>query len=295
MLKLSIKAHALFIAVFITGQAVAGVRHYVAPVEQSTWQLDPSSTPLQCALTHNVRNIGEARFVSKASKSLNLEFTLDMLMLPDTYAQAAVYSMPPKWMPGESSRLLSHMELQQQFDPSLHKKLSWTLLTELEKGFWPTFTYQDWYNSQDIVKVSLHSANFRPAYQDFVGCVAELLPFSLSDIAFTVLSYEYKSEQLTPYSQKRLHMIADYLRYDTELSLVLVAGHNEPTAEFTQNETLAQARAEQIQSFFTAQGIPAGRIEVSAFGEKRNIAPDTRTSTGLNRRVVIQMNKAVNL
>ena len=217
---------------------------------------------------------------------------MKMRMLPDTYAQAAVYSMAPKWMPGTPTRLLTKLKLQRQFQPELPKAMAWTLLTELEKGLWPTFQYQDWYNQNDTVMVSLHTANFMPAYQDFVDCTAQLLPYSLEDIAFTILTFQPNSHKLTPYAQGRLDQVVEYLKYDNELSLVLVNSHTDALLGQTSNLNITQARADKIKSFFTENGIDVSRIEVTAYSEKRSIAPDKKLLQGFNRRVVVQLFKA---
>lgn len=166
-------------------------------------------------------------------------------------------------------------------------------MTELEKGLWPTFQYQAWYNQNDTVMVSLKSANFMPAYQDFVDCTAQLLPYSLEDIAFTILTFQPNSHKLTPYAQGRLDQVAEYLKYDNELSLVLVDSHTDAVLGQTSSLNITQARADKIKSFFTENGIDDSRIEVTANSEKRSIAPDKKLLQGFNRRVVVQLFKAL--
>jgi hypothetical protein len=62
------------------------------------------------------------------------------------------------------------------------------------------------------VRVSLSSVNFRVKYQAFMDCLDGLLPYSFNDIAFSVLSYDKNSDQLSPASKRRLAMIGDYGR-----------------------------------------------------------------------------------
>lgn len=195
-------------------------------------------------------------------------------------------------MPGIPSRLLTKMKLQRQFQPELPKAMAWTLLTELEKGLWPTFQYQDWYNQNDSILVSLNTANFMPAYQDFVDCTAQLLPYSLEDIAFTILTFQADSQDLTPYAQRRLNQVVEYLKYDNDLSLVLVDSHTNGIFGQSSNLTKTQARADKIKSFFTDNGVDDSRIQVTAYSEQRSIAPDQKLLQGFNRRVVVQLFKA---
>ena len=73
----------------------AAMRQYSASVETSIWRID-TDTRLQCTLNHELPGYGEALFTSMASKQLNMEFELDMHLLPNKFDVAAVYSVPPK-------------------------------------------------------------------------------------------------------------------------------------------------------------------------------------------------------
>lgn len=269
----------------------AALRQYSAKVESSSWQVkDPNR--LQCTLSHSLPGYGEALFTSFASKQLNMEFELDMLQLPSTYGIAAVYSVPPKWMPGQASRTIADMTIRKQYNGDLPEKAAWTMLSELEKGYWPTLYYQDWYNEYDQVAVGLNASNFIVAYHQFVQCVANLLPYSFDDIAYTVLNFEFGTTELTKYSKQRLSMIADYLREDQDLELVLVDGYTDSYGMPGVNQKVSVDRAVEVKSFFSNLGVPAERIEVRGNGERRHISPNTNESTrALNRRVVVRMSK----
>ncbi|WP_340678957.1 OmpA family protein [Paraglaciecola sp.] len=267
------------------------LRQYVAKVESSEWQLnDPSR--LHCSLSHNLPGYGKAIFTSLASKQLNMEFELDMLQLPKTYGVAAVYSVPPKWMPGRAAKTIADMTIRKQYNGDLPEQAAWTMLSELEKGFWPTIYYQDWYNQYDTVAVGLNASNFAQPYHEFAQCVANLLPYSFEDIAYTVLNYNFGSSVLTKYSQQRLAMIGEYLKEDQDLELVLVDGYTDSYGMPGINQKVSVERAVEVKAFFSGMGVAPERIDVTGHGERRHISPNTNESTrALNRRVVIQMSK----
>ncbi|MBC3766821.1 flagellar protein MotY [Neptunicella marina] len=269
----------------------AGVRHYNASVEQSSWKLG-EATRLQCSLTHPIDGYGNAVFSSRAGKQLNMEFELDMLSLPDTYSVANVYAVPPKWMPGAMQRPIAEMAIRKQYNGDVPKKMAWTMLSELEKGYWPTIYYQDWYNDNDQVAVGLNASNFEPAYREFVQCVSGLLHFSFDDIEYTVLNYKKNSSELTRQSQKKLGMISDYLAQDQDMELVLVDAYTDSYGSPDRNRQLSEQRANSIKDFFTEKGVDAARIEVTGHGERRHIADNrNELSRAKNRRVVIRMDK----
>ncbi|MGS2721851.1 flagellar protein MotY [Paraglaciecola aestuariivivens] len=275
----------------ISNHVAAALRQYNANVEDSMWQLKDASR-LQCTLSHTLPGYGEAMFSSMASKQLNMEFELDMLRLPKSYGVAAVYSVPPKWMPGKVQRNIADMTIRKQYNGDLPEQAAWTMLSELEKGFWPTIYYQDWYNEYDKVAVGLNASNFAKPYQEFAQCVANLLPFSFQDIAYTVLTYQFNNTELTKYSQKRLAMIGEYLKEDTDLELVLLDGYTDSYGGRAINKEISIKRAQKIKDFFSSMGVSPERIDITGHGERRHVAANTNeTSRAKNRRVVIRMTK----
>ncbi len=276
--------------IFISN-ADAGIRQYSANIHNSKWQLSDDSR-LQCTLSHQIPRYGEARFSAKASRQLNMEFELDMMLLPDNYSLAEVRSVAPKWQPGIGSRTLAKMKIHKQFNPSLPKKVAWTMLSELEQGMSPTFYYNDWYSEQDKISVGLSTARFKKAYKEFVGCVGNLLNYSFDDIAYTVLNYQSSSDKFTKASERRIEMIREYLSLDPKLELVLIDAYSDSYGGRWSNLKLSERRAAKIRDYFVKNGIDVNRIEAKGYGEKRHIASNESTlGRGKNRRVVIQMQK----
>ncbi len=271
--------------------AKAGIRQYSADINNSQWQLSDNSR-LQCTLSHQIPNYGEAKFYAKANRKLNMEFELDMMLLPDNYSLAEVRSVAPNWQPGVGGRSLTNMKLYKHFNPSLPKKVAWTMLSELEQGMSPTFFYNDWYSEQDKISVGLSTARFKRAYQQFVGCIGNLLNYNFDDISYTVLNYQSSSDKFTKASQKRIDMIREYLSLDPELELVLIDAYSDSYGGRWSNLKLSERRAAKIRDYFVKNGIDASRIEATGYGEKRHMASNhTTLGRGKNRRVVIQMQK----
>ncbi|KRS20386.1 membrane protein [Alishewanella sp. WH16-1] len=265
-------------------------RQYSATIEQSSWQLS-ANTPLLCQLEHPIPNFGKAVFSSVAGKDLNLDFQLQMLRLPDSYGLAEVLSVPPQWRPGEKPKTLASMRLLKQFDGDLPKKTAWTLLTELEQGFSPTFYYSDWYSPYDKVTAALNPVQFPTQYQAFSHCIAGLLPYSFEDIAFTILSYE-SGDQLTRESRRRLSQIAEYLKYDQDIEAIELQGYSDSFGGRWMNEQLSVQRAQKIKDFLIAAGVAEDKVQIEGFGERRHVAPnDTSLGRAVNRRLVLQMAK----
>lgn len=285
------KLYVAILLFLLVGQSHAGIRQYSADLKTSQWQLS-SDSRLECTLAHQIPNYGQARFYSKANRKLNMEFELDMLLLPDNYSLAEVRSVAPKWRPGVGGRTLAQMKLHKQFSPGLPKKVAWTMLSELEQGMNPTFYYNDWYSDQDKISVGLSTAKFKRAYKKFVSCVGNLLNYSLDDISYTVLNFKFGSDKFTKTSEKRMAMISEYLSLDPELELVLIDAYTDSYGGRWTNQKESEKRAQKIKDYFIKSGIDIARIESKGYGEKRHVASnDTALGRALNRRVVIQMEK----
>jgi outer membrane protein OmpA-like peptidoglycan-associated protein len=270
-------------------QANAGIRQYGADLEHANWQLTNNSR-LQCTLSHQIPNYGEAKFYSMASRKMNMEFELDMMRLPDNYSLAEVRSVAPNWRPGKSGRTIADMKLHKQFTPTLPKKVAWNMLNELEQGMNPTFYYNDWYSENELISVGISTAKFNRAYQEFIGCVGNLLDYNFDDISYTVLNYQFGGDSLTKSSKKRLLMIAEYLTLDQDLELILIDGYTDSYGGRETNLNVSNRRAKTIRDHFVKNGIDPSRIEAKGYGEKRHVASNnTIIGRAQNRRVVIRM------
>ncbi|MCV5853894.1 OmpA family protein, partial [Escherichia coli] len=168
--------------------AVMGKR-YVATPQQSQWEM-VVNTPLECQLVHPIPSFGDAVFSSRASKKINLDFELKMRRPMGETRNVSLISMPPPWRPGEHADRITNLKFFKQFDGYVGGQTAWGILSELEKGRYPTFSYQDWQSRDQRIEVALSSVLFQSKYNAFSDCIANLLKYSFEDIAFTILHYE---------------------------------------------------------------------------------------------------------
>jgi len=261
------------------------VRQYAATLDNSAWSLK-TATALRCELVHAIPQFGEARFVSTANKESNLLFQLKMQRQPDGYSLAEVLSVPPSWRAGEQAKALADMKLLKQFDGDLPKQQAWTMLTELEQGFSPTFYFDDWHNPFDKIAAQLNPIHFGVP-------LAGLLRFTFDDIALTVLNYQSNSDALTRESEARLQQIAEYLKHDKAIASVDIDTYTDSYGGRWINEELSRKRAKALKAFLVSAGIDEKVIRTEGFGEKRHVAPnDTLRGRATNRRAVVQLMRA---
>jgi len=267
-------------------------KRYVATPQQSTWQM-VMNTPLECRLVHPIPNYGDAEFSAHASKKLNLDFELKMRRPMGDTRNVSLVSMPPAWRPGESADRITNIKFYKQFDGYIGGQSAWTLLSELEQGRYPTFSYQDWQSRDQRIEVALSSVTFQAQYNVFSDCIANLLPYSFEDISFTILHYDRGNNiELNKASQKRLAQIAEYIRYNDDIDLVLVSAYTDSTDSKNESQSLSEKRSEMLRKYFKSLGLPEDRIQAQGFGKRRPIA-DNESPIGKdkNRRVVISLGR----
>ncbi|BDM64963.1 smf-dependent flagellar motor protein MotY [Shewanella sp. NFH-SH190041] len=265
--------------------------HYVASASQSRWQLT-QQPKIACQLAHDIPAYGRAVFASYAGKRLNMRFTLDMWLKPDAVTDAVLISQAPLWQPGYGGREIARLQYQEYFHAELPKRSAWIMLNELGRGREPTFYYQDWYDASRQVAVGLSAANFASQYRQFKTCLANLLPYSFDDIAFTVLNFKAGGTELTDFSKQQLARVQEYLRYAPQIELILLDGYTDSYGSRSANKQVSLRRTSAVKDFFVAQGINQERILTSGHGENRLIGPnDTAQSRALNRRVVVRISQ----
>ncbi|MGS0536170.1 flagellar protein MotY [Pseudoalteromonas sp. SaAl2] len=279
------------IALLSSSLADAAMRQYSADADTSQWEV-VKTTRLQCQLNHEVPYYGEAIFSTTASKNKDVLFNLDMVVRPDNYSIAGLKAVPPSWRAGLAARDIANMKLLRKFDGELGNKTAWEMLTELEKGYYPTFYYQDWQNSADKIAVGLSSINFKQAYWAFLQCRDELLPYSFEDISFTVMNYQPNTSTLTKSSQQRLDKIAEYLKHDTSIASISIDSYTDSYGGRWNNLELSKKRAKAIKDYMVSLGIDESKVETQGFGEKRHVATnDNILGRDKNRRLIIQIAK----
>ena len=275
----------------LTAVSQAAVLEYGASLDQSSWRLTGDSA-LECRLEHFIPGYGSGSFVSRAGKNINLDFELRPLRPNARVQTVTLRSLPPRWRPGAAETGMGTIRFYKQFDGLVEGQTAWTMVGELEQGRFPAFVFRDWYHRGEPVQVSVSAVGFYARYQSFLMCLQSLLPYTFADIAFTALNYEKYSDRLTPYSQRRLEMIGEYLKADPSIDMLVINAYTDSYGGRWPNLKLSEKRAKAIKNYFASLGIDPARIEVEGHGEKQHVASnETETGRSLNRRVIISMSR----
>ena len=271
--------------------SLASIRQYEAPLGSSNWMLTKGS-PLVCQLEHGIPRFGTAVFISEAGSDSELRMRLEMLRTPRSSGTAKLMAVPPSYRGGEPASLMANVNIYEGFNASLGEKLSWSVLTELEQGYNPTFFYQDGYSRVSDVSVALNSANFKPGMDSFFECVGALLPYGFDDVALTVLNYKKNSDELELESMKRLRKLVDYLKHDSAVIKVEIDAFSDSFGGRWLNSELSKKRAKAVRKFLVDQNVSADKLVSAGYGERRHIASnETEIGRHKNRRVIIRLTR----
>lgn len=116
---------------------------------------------------------------------------------------------------------------------------------------------------------------------DATGC---LLPGQLLDLR--PITFEANEAKLRPNAQSVLDVIARGLIAQPSLKIE-IGGHSALTGSASENDALAQARADSVRGYLLEKGVPAGQLTAVGFGKKKPKvkAEKSEDDRNLNRRV----------
>lgn len=101
------------------------------------------------------------------------------------------------------------------------------------------------------------------------------------------LLFDFGSSVLLPKTQSSLRTVADNLRKDTQIEL-LVEGNTDSIGSTEFNKKLSEMRAKAVRNFLINEGIASNRVKAVGMGESNPIASNnTEMGRQQNRRVEI--------
>ncbi len=282
----------IVLLVFGSGALRADFRTYQAEYEDSRWEFE--GNPVRCELKHDIPRYGEATFFAKASRSPNMAFVLDSernRLATDT--RIDVRALAPIWKPGKMAREFEAVgAVPGEKTLNIMDEAAWKLLIALEQGMNPSFYYRDMADRSDRVAVSLSPVNFQGVYDQFLDCVEQLLPYDFWEIQYTMVHFDFNGTVLTSKDKSKLDVLAEFIKYDPDIEVVLVEGHTDSIALRRYNKALGMRRANSVKQYLNDKGVQQGKIKTVSHGERRPLESNhTAEGRAMNRRVFITLSK----
>jgi len=245
------------------------------------WQFSGGRT--QCRLTHEIPNFGEARFTHEAGGSLGF----DMASWRDElFGAMDVTSDTPTWLAGyPHSETLGRIDVQPSHDLLIEAPLAEAMLRALYRGEQPRFAGTD-------LNVSISAVSFRPVYETYARCVAQLLPASFKQLQSSAVVFAPDVAEIDDQAKARLDLIAAYVGADGSVSHILIDGHTDSSGRERNNRVLSEQRAKAVSDYLAAAGCDPESIETRFHGSRFPVASNsTEEGRAQNRRTTIRLER----
>lgn len=264
---------------------------YGALLEDSHWQA--RGTALECELSQNIPEFGEGRFRKKAGEEL--EFVLRPFTNVLSPGAATLVAQSPAWKHNQADQPIATVEVTDDIIPvQLGRPQAAAMLAQLKQGMMPSFIGPVTEQPDDVgaVKVVISSVNFQPAYQEYIGCLSQLLPVSFRQIARSAIFFDSNDTSLSLEIQEQLDLIARYVKADKRVRRIFIDGHTDNVGDKRLNKMVSQRRAAAVIDYFKRAGVE-DKLLVSRFHGDRYPAlkNDTAENRARNRRVTIRLER----
>jgi len=262
--------------------------NYQATIEDSNWELE--SSIFVCRLSHKIPSFGTAVFEHEAG--LSVHFLLDPNEKGHFSNGATLVAEAPPWRPDVFPASIGPVKSTAAGQLDVKTKDTKAMLAALHKGLMPTFTTNDWYGTPDFLRVAISGINFREAFNDYVACVAKLLPVNYRQVARTAVLFPPGEWRLSDSTRARLDMIILYVKNDNSVQAIYVDGHSDSAGRRLANRDLSKKRAEVVSEYFTQNGLTGDMITTRYHGERYPVVPNnSKANRARNRRVTIRLDK----
>ncbi len=264
---------------------------YSATLENSNWWVRQS--PLECKLSQSIPRLGTAVFQHKAGEELNFHLETRQDHLKPGVASLEVEG--PAWKVNIIPKLIADVEVAPGSVPlAVAYPDSGRMLEHLNRGMMLTFGL---YSSADLepaemVKVAISTVNFNSAYQEYLDCMAQLLPVDFLQIARSAIYFNTSKTSLSEEVEAQLALIARYIIADVRIRRVVIDGHTDNRGNKSQNRELSKQRTDMVAGFFKKEGINSQLIVSRYHADKYPVLEnDSEENRARNRRVTIRLER----
>lgn len=271
-----------------SGDALAAV--YSNFLDEGAWRVDTSV--FECRLTQSLPFYGNAVFQNRAGETAR--FFLDAKTSRLKSGKAALIAEAPVWKPELGQIDLGYVNVRQGLQPiRLPTLKAERMLSELHNGKQITITRRPWYGAETSAELAITSVSFRPAYRQYLDCLADLLPVNFDQIKRTSIYFAPgEHEELSPSEQLKLDHIIQYVQADSKVKEFYIDGHADSRGDRNENLELSKKRAELITAYLVKRGLPSDAVLTRWHGERYPVATNqSRQGRAKNRRVTIRLER----
>ncbi len=258
-------------------------------IDQSAWAVQGNQ--FECRIAQSIPDFGQAIFYHQAGETQQFYLMADTPRMKT--GRAALRITNPEWKPGGRIEHVGYVDVAEQQEAiNLTEQQANQLLHALFEGRQVEFIRRAWYDERESINVGISNVNFRGAYDQYVGCLAELLPVNYGQIERTSLMFSPGQESLGETETTQLDNILIYSQADESVLSYFVDGHSDSRGSRAENMEVSKRRAKMVMDYLVDGGLSPDAIILRWHGERYPIASN-RTADGRaqNRRVTVRLSK----
>lgn len=265
---------------------------YSTPLVNPEWRT--TSNAFECKLEHHIPNYGWMEVKQRAGEPQQLSLKTDLIL--QYPGKVHIYSDPSAWLANNGAyprERLGEVGMQAgNRGVILDQALSKQVLQVLKAGRTTTFEFGKAHAFSDPEdRVMISTAGFQKAYDEFSGCLAELLPVSLKDLQQSHVFFEEDSYEVSREGQAWLEYIVAYVKAKTDpVAMVQLEGFSDNSGTYAENRLISLKRVWAVKDYLVYHGVPSQMIRIRGMASRDPIG-DNATATGRakNRRVTIEL------
>lgn len=253
---------------------------FSARIDNSKWEATANS--LKCELQHTVPGFGSGIFYQFAGRPPEFILKSDQ-RLKSFKIEILAYS--PDWYRSQKPKTLVKVASKSGFIPvHFNKSTPDDMLRYLAEGQHIQFAFHN------TKKVILSPYGFNTAYQSYLSCLADLVPYTYEQIKATKVRFNSGSLALIEQDKEKLAAIADTIMNDPEITRVHITGHSDTKGNYRQNRDLALKRMWAVKDFLVFHGVDPKIITQKGHADAKPIATNkTAEGRAKNRRVEVTL------
>ncbi|MCB1643989.1 MAG: OmpA family protein [Pseudomonadales bacterium] len=260
---------------------------YVSALEDSRWETTTSR--YECVLSHMIEGYGKGEFIHRAGEGRIFRLTGQSFAFRQ--APASILSVPPTWLPGRASTVLMTSPApppQLEYNGDITTRMA----AELLRGMLVVVQGELDEVEGEPLAVTLMTAGFTQAYEDFQRCEVNLLPVNFAQIERIRIQYSGGETDVPATDQGLLRKVAAYLQVDDSVRSIYVDGHTDGEGLSKDNIVVSEKRAVAVTQYLESLGVPADMIVTRYHGESYPVAPNTTAANrARNRRTTVRLSR----
>jgi len=278
-----------FLLIAYLSNVPAMERKYIAPMEESRWQMTVA-TPLKCEMEHEIPRFGKAVFSQSAGRDLQLKLLTHQRF--KSGIDVAFLSESPDWKPNKTQLKMADLATR---DDGVVLKVDTTTAKyaylELHDGFHQGFHFFANKDLKDPTTVMMSTVRFRSVEPDFERCLGNLYFENFEDVRISSIHFDHDDEfPRIEEESTALERMFDYLDVDKSISEIVVSGYADINGAICYNDTLSERRALYVYDMLVARGVDPKIITLDYFGELRPLVKGkSEAALAANRRVTVEL------